>query len=173
MGSLFAYGSEAWRLSDKCLRALNASLAVFKGLQENRGKKKQGRPPATNHFVTTFGEKRRLAWLGHILRMKDIAEGVPRLVKTTVKVQHELGGGGSILMDAPAHQSVEDLVPKAGNRRDWENHSESKFGKTGRRQSNKSKSKKKSKQRPKVEIGRWIGEGAGGCSVDGNNLCPN
>ena len=57
--------------------------------------------------------ERRLKWLGHILRMPDF-----RLVKLAIRVQHNRGNCGNLLMDIPGNYNFEALCRLAGNRKD-------------------------------------------------------
>ena len=74
--------------------------------------------------------RRRLSWLGHILRMRNDSEGKERLVKTAVRVQRDMGVGGSLLMDAPRHTSFAELITLAEDRQKWKHFIKSKFGGT-------------------------------------------
>ena len=61
---------------------------------------------------------RRLRWLGHVLRMSDDR----RLKKLVLKFNAIYPDGypeGSILMDAPDHNSVAELEPMAADRKMW------------------------------------------------------
>ena len=96
------------------------------------------------------------------MRMQDTEDGTPRLVKIAVKVQLELNRGGNLLMDAPVHQTLADLVKVAGDRMAWRAHSERKFGKKKIKSSKKNKMKKVSKvsmRNAGPKVGRWIGTG--------------
>ena len=58
--------------------------------------------------------KIRLKWLVHILRTSP-----DRLIFQAIKTQSRLGISGNLLMDAPPHTHVEELVPLAANRTAW------------------------------------------------------
>ena len=97
--------------------------------------------------------------------MQDNKDGVSRLVKTAVKVQRKLGGGGNLLMDAPSHQTFAELVQLASSRQIWKARSERKFGRAKRealtRKHKVSKVKYTiSQQQARDDVGRWVGTGA-------------
>ena len=143
VGSLFTYGSEAWNLSEKNMRKLNGANAGC--LQRFTGKSRveESREASCTYSLCKDIRKRRKSWLGHILRMKKYKdEGgteVERLVKTAVRVQHEMGGGGSLLKDAPTHLDFAGLEALAGDRTAWKKRIDSIFG----RKSVKGKKKKR------------------------------
>ena len=111
VGSLFTYGgeAEAWCLSEKRLRNLNKANPGCLHRFTSKTRVEESREATFAYSLCKDIRRRRLAWLGHILRMQDNKEGVSRLVKTTVKVQYEISGGGDLLMDAPAHQTFAKL----------------------------------------------------------------
>ena len=139
--SLFTYGNEAWTLTDKCLRRLNGAnvscLSRFTG---------KTRPEETRESTTTYSlcndiRRRRLTWLGHILRMKD-----SRLVKRAAKVQFQSKGKGDLFMDAPDLR-FEELEAIAADRKQWRALVTTRFGKC----------KKPRKNKRALTI-RWLGE---------------
>ena len=150
VGSLFTYGSEAWCLNEKCLRTLNGANANCLHRFTGKTRIEEAREATCTYSLCKDIRRRRLAWLGHILRMQDTEKGEPRLVKVAVKVQRELDRGGNLLM---SHNDFEDLVQAAADRRSWKNFSEKKFGRVTR------KKKKTTKELISAQIGRWIGEG--------------
>jgi len=163
VGSLFTYGSEAWQLSEKCLRTLNGANASCLHRFSGKTRIEEAREATCTYSLCKDIRRRRLAWLGHILRMKDSKEGEPRLVKIAVKVQHEMDGGGNILMDAPTHRTFADLEREASNRQAWKSHSERKFGRSGRKNSKKRRKVRAlcpSNRRSNNKVGKWVGTGA-------------
>ena len=70
-------------------------------------------------------------------------DGNDRLVKTAVRVQHEMGMGDNLFMDAPA-ASFLDLTVMAANRNTWKELIYSKFGRneTSKRGTHKAKTAK-------------------------------
>ena len=57
-------------------------------------------------------KKRRLIWLGHILRMQG-----PRLVKPTTKIQHDQKLAGDLFTDLPDYLHYDEIVLLAQNRK--------------------------------------------------------
>ena len=62
----------------------------------------------TSFDLTREIRRRRLCWLGHILRM-----GPERLVRAAVVEQFAMGGGGSMLMDAPVELGISGMTALA------------------------------------------------------------
>ena len=58
--------------------------------------------------------KRRLKWLGDILRA-----GTGRITYQAVEEQRHMGLPGNILMDAPPHTTLEELATKARDLNMW------------------------------------------------------
>ena len=56
---------------------------------------------------------RRLRWLGHVLRMDESRPERQVLLKFDI-IYPDGYPEGSILMDAPAHNNIRDLIPMAG-----------------------------------------------------------
>ena len=62
---------------------------------------------------------RRLKWLGHVLREEEtylVRQVVIKYVEDKIDVGYP---EGSILMDAPHHRTVEDLVELARDKENW------------------------------------------------------
>ena len=74
--------------------------------------------PSFDIMIIKVLRTRRLRWLGHILRM-DEDRLIRKAVTSIVKPYPE----GSILMDAPDHDSMADLIAMAGDH-GTENHQE-------------------------------------------------
>ena len=81
----------------------------------------EARPATTsfNNNLTSFNlvrsiRIRRYKFLGHILR-----SGPDRLIYRAVAIKYETQERGSILMDAPAHSSLEDLTQQAMDKATW------------------------------------------------------
>ena len=69
---------------------------------------------------------RRLRWLGHVLRMDESRLERQVLLKFDI-IYPDGYPEGSILMDAPAHNNIRDLIPMAGahgpgNHDEWEGY---------------------------------------------------
>ena len=121
------------------MRSLNGANAACLHRFTGKTRVEESRETTCTYSLCKDIRRRRLAWLGHILRMEDNERGVPRLVKLAVRVQHEMNGGGDLLMDAPAHLNFHDLMQTAKNRSSWKLHSERKFGRNGRAKNTKKK----------------------------------
>ena len=164
VGSLFTYGSEAWNLSEKNLRALNGANAGCLQRFTGRTRVEEAREISCTYSLCKDIRRRRMSWLGHILRMKkyknENGEDVDRLVKIAVKVQHEMGGGGSLLMDAPAQVDFEDLEALAENRIAWKQQIEKTFGKKCRKIKRTKKPASQRSSHAGRTLGRWVGNGA-------------
>ena len=75
VGSLFTYGSEAWCLSDKCLRKLNGANAACLSRFTGKSRVEESRPATCSYSLCTDIRRRRVIWLGHILRMEKTKRG--------------------------------------------------------------------------------------------------
>jgi len=62
---------------------------------------------------------RRFRWLGQILRLEKDKNIKTRLLKQAVLQMEKSYPQGSILMDAPAHESTENLVDSAHDFDQW------------------------------------------------------
>ena len=62
-------------------------------------------------------KRRRLKYLGHILRMEG-----KRLVKLAVEVQFKKGVEGNIFMNVPKNLTYDQIVSLAQGSEDWKNH---------------------------------------------------
>ena len=79
--------------------------------------------------------RRRLSWLGHILRIPKLPSGEERLLKIAAKVQFEMGAGGDLFMDIRNRSNCSNfnnVVELASDRKIWKNLVEAKFGKIDR-----------------------------------------
>ena len=111
--SVLLYGMEGWYLTPKVLsslRGFNArNLAIITGKEI---KEESGMHPTVD--VIGMVRARRLRWVGHVLRAHD--DYLPRQVVLGMEKPYP---AGSILMDAPKHDSMEELVVLAGDRDEW------------------------------------------------------
>ena len=82
----------------------------------NKEIRTEDRPATTSYDLNLSLRKRRLCWLGHILRMNP-----NRLVRRAVVEQLADGGGGNILMDAPKQMGLHSLTDLAfdDKKRTW------------------------------------------------------
>ena len=74
----------------------------------------EANPRTTTFDLVLSVRRRRLRWLGHIMRLDQHS-----LVRQAVVEQARLGRPGDMRMDVPPHVSVDDLGPIAANRDDW------------------------------------------------------
>ena len=126
VGSLFTYGSEAWCLSDKQLRKLNGANAGCLSRFTGKTRVEEAREATTTYSLCKDVRRRRLIWLGHILRMSDVP--VRRLVKLAIEEQFETQEGGNMLMDAPRTDTFAELEAMAADRDYWKGIVRAKFG---------------------------------------------
>ena len=114
--SILTHAMEAWKLTEEVARRLrgwngrNLALIVT-GKCEAETIRAQTRHPVRD--MVAMLRVRRLRWVGHILRMDDSR----RLKKILLRYRTIYPHGypeGSILMDAPKHDSIGDLVQMAG-----------------------------------------------------------
>lgn len=114
--SVLVYGCEAWWLTDSMLRALNGWNARCLSIITGRNIREEATEPSY-HLVNRI-RTRRLRWLGHVLR-----ESEGHLVRQvlTKYIADKLNDypAGSILMDAPIHVSLDELVELAYDREQW------------------------------------------------------
>jgi len=111
--SVLLYGMEGWYLTPKVLSSLKGfnarNLAIITGKEI---KEESGIHPTVD--VIGMVRARRLRWVGHVLRAHD--DYLPRQVVLGMEKPYP---AGSILMDAPKHDSMEELVVLAGDRDEW------------------------------------------------------
>ena len=112
--SLFTYGSEAWHLDEKTAAALNG--ANTRCLSRISGKSIHEEASVRTRTFDLVGSirKRRMKWLGHILRMPN-----ERLVKHAARRQYEMAREGNLFADTPQHLSYDELEAVTQNRKWW------------------------------------------------------
>ena len=114
VGSLFTYGSKSWCLNDQCMRKLNDANAVcllrFTGIT----RVEESRVISCTYSLVNDIRKRRLVWLGHLLRMNE-----NRLVKRAVREQWRMGERGNLFLDAPKTLNFDQLCVLANDRKTW------------------------------------------------------
>ena len=112
VGSLFTYGNEAWCLNEANLRKLNGANASCLHRFTGKSRVEESRQASCTYSLCNDIRRRRMTWLGHILRMNK-EKGEDRLVKIAAKVQHAMGGNDNLFMDAPDCQTFEEAVELA------------------------------------------------------------
>jgi len=112
--SILTYGSEAWMLTD----ALQSRIRNWNArcLHHISGRNHRDETKEPSFDVLGAIRATRLRWLGHILRLPGV-----RLIKQWVVQEWEENRktAGSIFMDAPAHDSIEELAQHAFDRQAW------------------------------------------------------
>ena len=118
--------------------------AVCTGRFTGKTRIEESRSATCTYSLCNDIRRRRMTWLGHILRMqKDRNE--ERLVKIAAKVQFEMGGVGDLFMDAPVTQTFEEIRELAQNRAAWRRLVDAKFGPRTRRNGKRQRPKRKPK----------------------------
>ena len=112
--SILTYGCETWTLCPKMIQRLNGVNSTILARITNKPIQQEARALTTSLNLVRKIRVRRLKWLGHILRA-----GPQSLMFCALKAQSEMGHQGNLLMDAPTHTSIEDLVPLAMDRGSW------------------------------------------------------
>ena len=102
--SILTYGSEAWRLTKKVIRALNGANSRMLSVITGKTIHEEASEGKTFDLVK-WVRARRLQWAGHILRM----EGTDRKLKQTIFEMFKDPQEGDLLMDAPATDSWHPL----------------------------------------------------------------
>ena len=117
--SVLVYGCEAWVLDESCQASLRGWCARYMSKLTGRSIREECVDP-TFKLVGKI-RVRRLRWLGHVLRSSE-RSFMRKLVVAQSEEVLRSGGKypeGSIMMDAPAHSSVEELIMMAEDRDDW------------------------------------------------------
>ena len=116
VGSLLTYDSEAWTLTPKTLRMLNGANSRMLSHFTGKSVHDEARDSTTSYNLNLQIRKRRLRWLGHILRL-----GQHRLIRKAVEEQLAMGTGGNLLMDAPKGCTINELTTLANmdNNQTW------------------------------------------------------
>lgn len=115
-----AHGHEGWCLDEKGMKRMNgfnsSCLARITGKTFQEMATHSGDAVAPFDFVTHV-RRRRLEWLGHLLRHED----ENRLIYKGLADMYELKGKieGTILLDAPSTSTFAELVDIASDRKEW------------------------------------------------------
>ena len=112
--SLLTYGSESWDLNDKEIKQLNGANSRMLSWFTGKSIPAEARPCSTSFNVIMVIRKRRLRWVGHLLRA-----GPTHLGYQALQAQMNLGRPGNLLMDAPTHHSLQNLARLAEDRAYW------------------------------------------------------
>ena len=112
--SLFTYGCEAWDLTRAAMAKLNGANACCLSRFTGKSAHQEASRLTRTYDLVASVRKRRMVWLGHILRMPG-----DRLLKLATKVQYEQQSKGSLFMDVPPHLSYDQIVSLAQDRKVW------------------------------------------------------
>ena len=112
--SLFTYGSEAWHLDEKTAATLNGANARCLSRITGKSIHEEASTRTRTYDLVGSIRKRRLKWLGHILRGEN-----KRLIKLAVRVQKENPREGDIFSDTPHHLNFDEIEAIAQDRKRW------------------------------------------------------
>jgi len=116
VASTFSHCHEAWRLDKTAIKKIGGWNSRRLSIITGRSQRQERVKPTWNIIKTIL--MRRLKWLGHILRLDD-----DRMLKQAVLSMKRPYPKGSIMMNAPPHDSIQELIVLAGDH-GWENHKE-------------------------------------------------
>ena len=112
--SLLTYGCETWHLSTRAMRQINGANSRMLARFTKKSIPQEARPWSTSFDLVLSIRKRRLRWLGHILRA-----GKEQPAYQAVMEQSTQGRSGNLLMDAPIFHSIDQLAQTACDREYW------------------------------------------------------
>ena len=112
--SLMTYGCETWDLTTAAQRRLNNANSLMLARFTGQSIPQEARPATTSFNLVRHIRVRRLKWVGQILR-----KGPGTYQFSALKAQRQMNKKGNMLMDAPQHDDVEDLIPLAMNKTTW------------------------------------------------------
>ena len=112
--SLLTYGCETWDLDVSTMRKINGANSLMLARITGQSIPAEARPLTTSFNLVKKIRERRFRWLGHIIRA-----GPTSIMYQALVVQHAMGHTGNLMMDAPPHNSIDDLRPIANNRGKW------------------------------------------------------
>jgi hypothetical protein len=116
--SVLAYGNEVWLLTEKIKSKIKGWNARCLSVMTDREIRDETVQPSFDMLSRL--RSRRLKWAGHILRMEEASLN-RRVLLAQVQAELEAGSSevGGLLMDAPAYESVEQLVELAEDKTAW------------------------------------------------------
>jgi hypothetical protein len=112
--SVLTYGNEIWKFSEKIKAKLRGWNARCLSVITERGFREETVEPSFDLVARL--RSRRLRWAGHILRLEESS-----LLRKVLLAQSQVEGKGSggLLADAPAFETIEDLLELAQDRDGW------------------------------------------------------
>ena len=102
--SLMTFGSETWDLTPAACRLLNNANSLMLARITGKSIREEARTCTTSFNFVHNVRRRRLKWLGKILR-----SGEEKLTYNAIIEQHQMNRPGNLLMDAPPHSSLTEL----------------------------------------------------------------
>ena len=112
--SILTYGCETWRLTPPVMCQLNGVNSKMLSRFTHKTIPQEARASTCSFDLVRSIRVRRFKWLGHILRA-----GPSHITFQAIEEQKRLGLPGNILMDAPLHNTLWDLVILAKDRANW------------------------------------------------------
>ena len=109
---MLTYGFETWNLDANTICKINGTNSAMLARITGRSVATEARPVTTSSNLVKINRKRRMCCLGHISRA-----GAGSIMYQALVIQHEMGHAGNLLMDAPSHNSIDDLRSIANDRR--------------------------------------------------------
>ena len=109
------YGSEGWRLNLGVRKMLNGANAQMVGIITGKTPHQEASQKWQTFDIVRWLRARRLKWVGDILRTM----GTDRMLKQAIFEMHMSPQDGDLLMDAPEHSSIAELIEKAKDRDGW------------------------------------------------------
>ena len=115
--TLMTYGCESWTLTKEVCRQLNGANSLMLSRVTGNPVRQEARAATTSHDLLRHVRVMRLKWLAKILRGDQTS-----LVFCAAYTQYQMGSPVNLFMDAPQHNSFEDLVAKAADKAAWDEH---------------------------------------------------
>ena len=112
--SLITFGSETWNLSPRELRRLNNANSVMLSRITGKSFQEEARACSTSFNLVRSIRRRRLKWLGQILR-----KGESSMAYQAILDQRMMNRPGNLTMDAPPHSSMTELENLAKDKALW------------------------------------------------------
>ena len=112
--SLLTFGCETWTLNRQTLALINGANSRMLSRFTGKSIPAEARPATCSLNLIHKIRQRRLRWVGHILR-----QGPGHITYTALAAQSLRNIQGSLLMDAPPHAKLDDLIHLAMDRAAW------------------------------------------------------